>query len=231
MPTTERLTAADGPQGDDWAADLAPTKGMAASKPRETAEVRQARQRIAADGMGQAMHWCAAGIKALNDTLASGIEGHVDDLEYEVLAETVSWIQEQRKVLAEAEAYVARELGRMDGTPEIIELPDGRHAEVMKGKDRKEWRHDDWKRDVRAAVISHSEELAYLTFVNVDGEIVPQADALQPLLAAVQAVHGSAAPKVTALKPLGLSADDYCTTGPGPYSVRISAAPTTTQEN
>lgn len=227
---TERLTAADGPQGDDWAA-VAPAPP---TKPRESAKARQARQAKAADGMGQAMHWCAAGIKALNDTLASGIEGHVDDLQYDVLADTVAWIQDQRRLLGEAEAYVARELGRMDGTPEIIELADGRRAEVMKGKDRKEWRHDDWKRDVRAAVLEQvvatwSEAPEVL---DEDGEVatLPLAQIVTTAMANVQAVHGSAAPKVTALKPLGLSADDYCTTGPGPYSVRISAAPTT-QEN
>lgn len=223
---TERLTAADGPQGDDWA-----SLPVAEPKRRETAEIRAARQRIAAEGLGQSMHWCAAGIKALNDTLASGIEGHVDDLEYEVLAETVAWIQDQRRQLGEAEAYVARELGRMDGTPEIIELPDGRRAEVMKGKDRKEWRHDDWKRDVRAAVIEQANLSGHLIVSEATGDTVEPEPLIQGLLAAVQAVHGSAAPKVTALKPLGLAADDYCTTGPGPYSVRISAAPTTIQEN
>jgi hypothetical protein len=223
---TERLTAADGPQGDDWAA-VAPAPP---TKPSERAKARFARQAKAADGLGQAMHWCAAGIKALNDTLASGIEGSVDDLQYDVLADTVAWIQDQRRLLGEAEAYVARELGRMDGTPEIIELADGRRAEVMKGKDRKEWRHDDWKRDVRAAVIEQANLSGHLIVSEATGDTVEPEPLIQGLLAAVQAVHGSAAPKVTALKPLGLSADDYCTTGPGPYSVRISAAPTT-QEN
>jgi hypothetical protein len=224
---TERLTAADGPQGDDWAT-VAPA---APAKPHETAKARRARQQKAADGMGQAMHWCAAGIKALNDTLASGIEGHVDDLEYDVLAETVAWIQDQRRILGEAEAYVARELGRMDGTPEVIELADGRRAEVMKGKDRKEWRHDDWKRDVITALLAPLTERGLTAYVPnyQTGEVDPVD--VGDLIAKAQAVHGSAAPKVTALKPLGLSADDYCTTGPGPYSVRISAAPTTIQEN
>jgi hypothetical protein len=127
--------------------------------------------------------------------------------------------------LGQAEAYVARELGRMDAVPEVIELPDGRTAQVNKGRDRKEWRHDDWKRDVRLAVLKAHDVGEHLVDV-VTGEPVDVLD----LFAKVQAVHGSAAPKVTALKPLGLAADDYCTSSPGPYSVRISTPTDTTTE-
>jgi len=231
MAQTERLTAADGPQGDDWATAPAPE-----AKPSEAPEERAHRQVIARDRAGHAMHLIASGIADLNANLANAMEGHVDDLDYDVLAETVAWIQDTRKALGEAEGYVARELGRMDGCPEIIELPDGRRAEVMKGKDRKEWRHDDWKRDVRSAVLEQvtatwSDAPEVLT---EDGEVatLPLAQIVTTAITNAQAVHGSAAPKVTALKPLGLSADDYCSTFPGPYSVRISApATTTTQEN
>jgi hypothetical protein len=226
---TERLTAADGPQGDDWATQ-APS---APATPAETPQERQERQEHAQDNLAVAIYEITRAVSDLNANLAGAMEQHTDDLNYEALADTAAWIQDLRRTLGEAEGYVARELGRMDATPEIITLSDGRTAQVLKGKDRKEWRHDDWKRDVRAAVIASSDDLAALTFVNYDGEVLPQADVLQPLLAQVQAVHGSAAPKVTALKPLGLSADDYCTSYPGPYSVRISApeASNPTQEN
>lgn len=222
MPTTERLTAADGPQGDDWA--TAPT---APALPPETQEQRTERQRHAQDRLGHAIFTITAGVKALNEDLASAMEQHTDDLEHDALAETVAWLQDVRRSLGEAESYVARELGRMDSTPEIITLPDGRVAQVMKGKDRKEWRHDDWKRDVINAVVPEAELVAYV----VDAETGESRDVdVADLIAKAQAVHGSAAPKVTALKALGLAADDYCTTGPGPYSVKISAPSTPTQE-
>jgi hypothetical protein len=218
--TTERLTAADGPQGDDWATEPAEPKAPALS-----AEERRRRQVIAQDRLGRSTQLIALALDSYDKALAGATEAFTDDLDYGALAETVAWIQAVKGRLGQSEAFVAREMGRLDGCPEIVELPDGRVATVMKGRERKEWRHDDWKRDVRAAVIK-SAGLA------LDAEIVDAENGtfvdLPDLLAKVQAVHGSAAPKSTALKPLGLSADDYCTSGPGPYSVRISTPTDTT---
>lgn len=226
--TTERLTAADGPQGDDWATEAQAKVNATLERP----EVRLALQEAATDNVARAMRNVADGLDMLDRNLPRAMEALTDDLDYGSLAETVAWLQAMKARLGVAEAYVARELGRMDGTPEVIELPDGRTAQVNKGKDRKEWRHDDWKRDVREAVLEQvtatwSDAPEVLT---EDGEVatLPLAQIVSTAMANVQAVHGSAAPKVTALKPLGLSADDYCTSSPGPYSVRISTP--TTQE-
>lgn len=221
--TTERLTAADGPQGDDWATEAQAKVNATLEKP----EVREALQSIAADNAARAMRMVADGLGDLDAALPRAMERLTDDLDYGSLAETVAWLQAMKARLGQAEAYVARELGRMDSVPEVIELPDGRTAQVNKGKDRKEWRHDDWKRDVRLAVLKAAEVDPEHDVVDLEtGAFVDVAD----LLARVQAVHGSAAPKVTALKPLGLAADDYCTSSPGPYSVRISTPTDTTTE-
>lgn len=226
--TTERLTAADGPQGDAWA--TGPVGGIPETAPRETAYGRRLRQERGQDLTGRAMALIAEGVNDLDRGLPGSTEALTDDLDYGALAETVAWLQAMKARLSQAEAFVARELGRMDSTPEVIELPDGRTALVRKGKERKEWRHDDWKRDVRLAVVRAAEIDVEHDLVDAEtGQFIDVLD----LIAKAQAVHGSAAPKVTALKPLGLSADDYCTSGPGPYSVQISApeASTTTQEN
>lgn len=220
-----QITRTSGPTEGNWYDQPEAT----VARPAETAEARKARQVAAQDRLGHAMTQMAMAQHEFSDDLATAMDGHEDDLEYGVLAETVAWLQDMRRDLGVAEAYVARQLGRMVGCPDVIDLADGRRAEVLKGKDRKEWRHDDWKRDVRVAVLSQA-NVSDAGLVDVQtGETVDAS----ALLAAVQAVHGSAAPKVTALKPLGLSADDYCTTGPGPYAVRISApaATTTEQEN
>jgi len=217
---TERLTAADGPQGDDWATAPMATCGAdtdwpgqpcgsapghpgqhVPSRAAETPEERQRLQRRATDWMAYAMTSTAAALQELDNALPRAMEALTDDLDYAALAEQVAWLQAMKARLGQAEAFVARELGRMDSTPEVIELPDGRTATVD----------------------PHTGEFV----VDATGGLVMEA------IAKAQAVHGSAAPKVTALKPLGLSADDYCTSGPGPYSVQISApeASTTTQEN
>lgn len=228
--TTERLTAADGPQGDDWATETQAKVNTTLERP----EVREAVQAIASDLLAHGMLMIADGMDELDRALPRAMERLTDDLDYGPLAETVAWLQAMKARLGVAEAFVARELGRMDGVPEVIELPDGRTAQVNKGKDRKEWRHDDWKRDVREAVLEQvtaawSEAPEILT---EDGEVatLPLGQIVTTAMANVQAVHGSAAPKVTALKPLGLAADDYCTSSPGPYSVRISTPTDTTTE-
>lgn len=223
--TTERLTAADGPQGDDWA-----TEPAAPSKPAETPEERRLVQEQAADEVATSMTLIARRLDHLDRALPRAMERLTDDLDYGSLAETVAWLQGMKARLGVAEAYVARELGRMDGTPEVIELPDGRTAQVNKGKDRKEWRHDDWKRDVRVAVVADLPVIATVDPSTGEFQVDATGQVVLEAIAKAQAVHGSAAPKVTALKPLGLAADDYCTSSPGPYSVRISTPTDTTTE-
>lgn len=217
-----QITRTSGPEQGDWYDQPDTT----VAQPTETAEARKARQVAAQERLGHAMTQMAMAQREFSDDLATAMDGHEDDLEYGVLAETVAWLQDVRRDLATAEAYVARQLGRMIGCPDVIDLSDGRRAEVLKGKDRKAWKHADWQRDVRVAVLSQANVSdAGLVDAQTGETVDPSA-----LLAAVQAVHGSAAPKVTALKPLGLAADDYCETFPGPYAVRISAPASTTTE-
>jgi hypothetical protein len=221
-----QITRTSGPEQGAWYDQPDTT----VAQPTETAEARKARQVAAQERLGHAMNHMAMAQHEFSDDLATAMDGHEDDLEYGVLAETVAWLQDMRRDLATAEAYVARQLGRMIGCPDVIELPDGRRAEVLKGKDRKAWQHADWQRDVRNAIVDSREgwDLVAYRVSQMDGtsEDVDVSD----LIAQAQAVHGSAAPKVTALKPLGLAADDYCESVPGPYSVRISAPATTTTE-
>lgn len=226
-----QITRTSGPEQGAWYDQPDTT----VAQPTETAEARKARQVAAQERLGHAMNHMAMAQHEFSDDLATAMDGHEDDLEYGVLAETVAWLQDMRRDLATAEAYVARQLGRMIGCPDVIELPDGRRAEVLKGKDRKAWKHEDWQHDVRTEVlVRFSEQHPDGLLDPATGETHDVITLVAPLIRQAQAVHGSAAPKVTALKPLGLAADDYCESVPGPYSVRISAPATTTtteQEN
>jgi hypothetical protein len=208
---------------DDWAA-AHPTE-----TPDSDPEVTSDRRQWAELDLGSAVGQVTAGLDLLDKTVASSVDRWlIDTLEYGHAAELVDWLQAAKRRLAVVEAYVARELIKDPGTPDKIELPDGRIAEVLRGATRKAWDHSAWQGDVRKAVLGDgSAELVD----PATGEPVNVHD----LLAAVQAVHSSAGPKATALKALGLSAGDYCETLPGTISVKISApaseTPTTIQEN
>lgn len=131
----------------------------------------------------------------------------------------VALLQDIRRSLAETEAYLAREIGRDEMAPRTGVLPDGRQFKVQRGADRKAWSHDDWKRDVREKVAERHEVKSWILADPETGESVNLAGMLED----VQGVFSSAAPKVTALKRLGLDPGDYCETYPGPFSVQVSA--------
>lgn len=100
-----------------------------------------------------------------------------------------------------------------------LEAP-GLVAERRRGTDRKSWDHAGWQHDVRAKALQAS-GLRGAQLVTAEGELVPAAEALQELLAKVQAAHGSTGPKVTALRSFGLDVRDYCESSPGAWSVKV----------
>jgi hypothetical protein len=145
-------------------------------------------------------------------------------LETQALADAIAILQDLRSRLVKVEADLSTALGRREGKL-VGSLSDGRQFKLERSSDRKEWDHDDWKRDVRRA-ITHEVTAAYgsaPTVIDDEGEIVdlPLAHIIQTAVTAAQGVHGAQAPKSTALKALGLYATDYCTSTPGPW--RFSA--------
>ena len=227
MTVATRTTALE---ADPWATD-APPMAPAEQAPTDAqlAERWEQRQDQAEDA-DRAVLSLADAVTMLDDTLAGWADHHLDSLDYTGPAELIAWLQATKARLGVMEAYLARELGRTEGCPDLIVLPDGRHAEVVKGRDRKAWDHDAWKRDVRAALLaSHSVTNPELIDPDTGAEVNVAA-----LLSAVQDVHGSTAPKVKSLRELGLAADDYCESFPGPYAVKVStpsdSTPTTTKD-
>lgn len=140
------------------------------------------------------------------------------------------------RVLRDQENALATEAGKRLGKV-TGNLADGRQFTLSRSADRKEWDHDDWKRDARRVIaaslserfVIHSHDDAALVDTQT-GEEVPLGRIIQEAMAQVQEVHGSTAPRTTALKRLGLYASDYCTSKPSGW--RFDAlAPTTTTED
>ena len=87
---------------------------------------------------------------------------------------------------------------------------------IRRSRDRKEWDHWTWQHDVRGAVIEKKVG-GQAELFDLDGN----AYNLMDLFDAVQSVHGAQAPKVTALRALGLDAKTYCEDRPGKPTVEI----------
>lgn len=155
--------------------------------------------------------------RLLDRAVMHGAQFQMEALHPEHVVALVAGVQDVRRLLAETEAALARTVGRDEMAPREGVLPDGRRYEVRKGANRKAWDHDRWREDVRAQVLSGVGPL-----VDTDtGEAVdPWA-----LLQAVQEAHGAGAPRVGALKALGLDVGDYCETVPGPWGLQVTGSP------
>lgn len=149
-------------------------------------------------------------------------------------AAVVAQVQDLIRRLRDIESLAARAIGQAVGRQEG-ELPDGRQFAVRRTADRKAWNHEDWQYDARSKVAD--QVLADLPEAVVDpstGEAVSLPSVILLAMASIEAVHGAGAPKVTALKALGLDPGDYCETVRGNWTVdaialdRTPASPTAT---
>lgn len=182
-------------------------------------EVRE----VEADHAGQLLATRLAAIGAIvpdleaDPTLAA--EG-LPDLE---LADAIATIQDTRARLMNVERDLATALGKRSGKT-VGTLSDGRQFKLERATDRKEWEHDEWKRDARRAVANAvtGRVEAVGPLVNMEtGEEVTLGRVLQEAMTAIQEVHGATSPKSTSLKALGLYASDYCSSSPSGW--RFSA--------
>lgn len=153
--------------------------------------------------------------RLLSREIVGGVQDRLETLNGADVIALCALLEDVRRALATTVAYAVREVGRDEAVPETGTLPDGRPYSVMKGKTRKAWDHDLWKRDARTQVLSGVSE----TLVDpATGETVQVSE----LLAAVQEVHGSGPPRVAQLRALGLSPDDYAESVPGPWGLKIT---------
>lgn len=168
-----------------------------------------------------AMDWDLL-VSALDD-----LSGAVKDLEDNVdasaamdpvpQADAIALVQDLRKRLGEVEQSLAIALGKAEGQFQG-NLSDGRQFTLKRTADRKAWNHEDWKRDARRAVVKEAVADSSLALVDEEtGETLNLSAFLFTVVAEAQEVHGSTAPRSTALKRLGLYASDYCESSPGAW--------------
>jgi len=150
-----------------------------------------------------------------------------DDELLAALAAVHDAIPRLRDMERDLSVALGQRLGTVQGN-----LADGRQFTLKRTQDRKAWDHEDWKRDARRAIVQGVPK--GLVLLDEDtGETQPLAPTLHVLLAEAQEVHGSTAPRSTALKRLGLYAADYCESSPGGWkfdAITPDPKPETTTE-
>ena len=154
-------------------------------------------------------------------------------LETQDLVDAVAVLQDIRSRVGNIERDLITVAGRREGRM-VGSLSDGRQFTLERASDRKEWDHDDWKRDARRAVVAKTmadlQLPKVLHVVDIEGEVSALAVApiLHEAIATAQEVHGSTAPRSRALFALGLKAGDYATSSPAGWRFSaIKPEPTT----
>lgn len=152
--------------------------------------------------LADALKWCQ-----LQES--EGLEG---------LAQLAADVQNAKRALALIEHEVARAAGQMKrgGVQPSGVLASGKPYELKRATTRKAWDHGAWK----GAVLNRVLEDRGLDRYAVNPSTGEEVD-LGQLVADVQGVHGSTAPRVTALRSLGLEPGEFCTETPGPWAFYV----------
>ena len=147
---------------------------------------------------------------------SSATGGGIDALSWEEATRVLADLREAMTTLSQIDAALVRHL-YLTGPHGDIEVEGVGVVKVYRTNDRKDWDHDEWKQDVRAAILEER-AIAGSVVDTASGEVID----LYDLLEQVQNVHGAQAPKVTALRALGLNPEAYCDERPGKPSVQIT---------
>lgn len=224
-----RRYTADSPAPDDWWAgpEVAP-------EPQVLNDYDERDGVMALERLSTALHALGDALNETDLTVADATRYMAERLDLPALAGTVALVQDLKRRLGLLEAYLSREAGHVAvevDLPRKGVLPDGRPWELRRGKDRKGWDHEDWKRDVRQKVVEAA--LVGRSRVLVDPDTGEELDVTPIVFQAVQnaqEVHGSTAPRVGQLRALTLDPDDYAETSPGTWGFTVTP-PTTTNDS
>lgn len=134
------------------------------------------------------------------------------------MAELLASVREARERLQQVERDLETATAKAMIGDQII-TPTMR-VERSRAADRKAWDHAGWQSDARAKVLRARGLLGAVAVITADGEELPVSE-LHAALSDLQSVHGSAAPRLTQLRGLGLDPDDYCERSPGRWAVRV----------
>lgn len=215
MSETTRIgPSPDGPGPDEWWLETP------APKPADNYDPEMGE--LAYSVIWDNMNALDGNLNEADTLLADAARYLAEGFNVDALAELAGKVADLKRGLAVAEAFLARETGkaaaemnRREGT-----LPDGRHFAVKRGAIRKAWDHLNWKRDALNAIVNDANGFSVVDQITGEEQDAPAF--VGAFIAKAQEVHGSTAPRVTALKALTLDPDDYCTSTPGPYAVIIT---------
>lgn len=155
----------------------------------------------------------AAHLDACAASSAGG--GGIDALPWEDALTALDVLRQAVVTLQQIDAALVRRLymAAPHGQTEVAGIG---VIDIRRANDRKAWIHESWQADVRAAILDRagiSDEVFTASGESFD---------IYELLRAVEAVHGATAPKVTALRALGLDDAAYCEVRPGAPQVQIT---------
>jgi hypothetical protein len=175
-------------------------------------------------------------LPAITALLGVLLESSWTDASDQDLADAIAQAQEAKYLLGTVESSLTAILGKRAGSIQG-NLSDGRAFTLRRAQDRKEWDHEEWKRDARRVIVRQATDQWDAPeggLVDTEtGAIVPLGVVLQEVVTVAQEVHGSTAPRSTALKRLGLYASDYCASSPAGWrfnAIRPEDPATTTTE-
>lgn len=180
------------------------------------------------DALGYYMAETEAALSSLASTLPAALDAM--PLQDTSALDLIAWAQAQRRVLLELERAATVYAGQNLRVERKGTMADGRTYDLHRAVDRKAWDRDAWTRDARHAVIAEAVPQGLAVLDPATGEVRETARHLaQRVAAAVQEVHGSGPPRVTAMRHLGLNPDEYAETVPGSWTVRFTDPIPTTE--
>jgi hypothetical protein len=157
--------------------------------------------------LGDSLALLERGVAGL-DTALLGFDGSAIEL-----LDLLGIVRDHRKNLADIESLLETRAAKAM-TGDVMEWTGGT-AERRWGKDRKEWKHDALTSAVTAAIVP---PLA----VDPNGEVdTVLAELLHEAISAYAATNRPSW-RVTAVKPLGIDPDEFCTSSPGRPSVTVT---------
>lgn len=167
--------------------------------------------------MGDVLTNLADAVTDLQDTLEALMEACTDPAGTDT-AELLDAIRTERVRLYQLEQQAEEACAK--ALLDDMTTTDTIRVERHRTTDRKAWDHAAWQRDVRAKVLQAHGLKGAQGVLTADGEVLP-GSVLFDLMSQVEAAHGSAAPKTTTLRALGLDARDYCESSPGRWTVKV----------
>lgn len=156
-------------------------------------------------------------VRELDENLPGLIE-QTDDPDGLDLAQLLADVRSAREQLLGMERRLEAETAKaMSG--DLLQVDGLFRVERRRTPDRKEWDYAAWTSDARKNLLRRRGLARAVGVVTDTGEVVETS--LAELLRAAEDIHGKGAPRVTALRDLGLDPDEYCERKPGHPKVTI----------